>query len=253
MRQDFYEEYSRLEDRHWWHIGRKRILLSLLGDVLDPAESKERRILDVGCGTGGMLTSLQQFGEVEGIDSDSSAIAHCHERGISSARVADSPPIPFPESAFDLVTSFDVLEHVDDDAELLSEIHRVLVPGGIFVAAVPAYQMLWGQQDEIAHHRRRYRARDLSRRLAGSNLEPRKVSYFNTFLFPPIAAVRLGRRLKPQKSSRPSSDFELTDEGKLNDLLARVFGAEAPLVRRWGLPFGVSIVAIAQAMPVSGT
>jgi SAM-dependent methyltransferase len=249
MRQDFYEEYSRLEDRHWWHIGRKRILLSLLEDLLDPAGRADRRILDVGCGTGGMLTSLQAFGEVDGIDSDPSAIAHCHERGLSNAILATSPPIPFSDGAFDLVTSFDVLEHVDDDAELLSEIHRVLTPGGIFVAAVPAYEMLWGQQDEIAHHRRRYRARDLSRRLADANLQPRKVSYFNTFLFPPIAAVRVGRRLTRREGSASASDFELTSEGRLNDLLARIFAAEAPLVKSWSFPFGVSIVAIAQALP----
>jgi SAM-dependent methyltransferase len=248
MRQDLYEEYSRIEDRHWWFIGRKRILISLIDDFLGPAGRTKRRILDVGCGTGGMLTSLQEFGEVEGIDSDPSAIASCHERGISSARLADSPPIPFPDDKFDLVTSFDVLEHVDDDVGLLEEIHRVLVPSGIFVAAVPAYEMLWGLQDEVAHHRRRYRARDLSRRLADSNLEPKKVSYFNTFLFPPIVAVRLGRRLLPRGSSPPSSDFDLTPEGKLNDLLARIFSAEARIVKRWGFPFGVSIVAIAQAM-----
>jgi SAM-dependent methyltransferase len=253
MRQELYEKYSRIEERHWWFIGRKRILLSLIHDSLVPVERARRRILDVGCGTGGMLASLQAFGEVEGIDSDPSAIAFCHERGISSAKLADSPPIPFPDHAFDLVTSFDVLEHVDDDAGLLSEVHRVLAPGGIFVVAVPAYEMLWGQQDELAHHRRRYRARDLSRRLARSNLEPRKVSYFNTFLFPPIAAIRLGRRLTRRGSSPSSSDFDLTSEGKLNDLLARVFSAEAPLVKRCGFPFGVSIVAVAQSMPTSDT
>ena len=253
MRQELYEQYSRIEDRHWWFIGRKRILLSLIDDVLGPTEGARRRILDVGCGTGGMLTSLEAFGEVEGIDSDPSAIAFCHERGISSAKLADSPPIPFPDHAFDLVTSFDVLEHVDDDAALLGEIHRVLAPGGIFVAAVPAYEMLWGRQDEVAHHRRRYRARDLSRRLADSKLEPRKVSYFNTFLFAPIAAIRLGRRLLRRASPPSSSDFDLTSEGKLNNLLARIFCAEAPLVKRWGFPFGVSIVAVAQALPTSDT
>ena len=252
MRQDLYEEFARIEDRHWWFVGRKRILLSLIEDFLEPAGPAARRVLDVGCGTGGMLTALQAFGEVQGIDSDASAIASCHQRGISKAIVADSPPIPFPDNSFDLVTSFDVLEHVDDDTELLSEIHRVLAPGGTFVVAVPAYQMLWGLQDEVAHHRRRYRAKDLSRRLANSNLEPKKVSYFNTFLFPPIAAVRLGRRLVPQQTSPSSSDFDLTKEGRLNDLLARIFSAEAPLVKRWGFPFGVSIVAIAQAMPRTG-
>jgi SAM-dependent methyltransferase len=251
MRRDLYKEYARIEDRHWWFIGRKRILMSLIDDFLEPTGGVLRRILDVGCGTGGMLLSLQAFGDVEGIDADASAIAYCRERGITTARLADSPPIPFPDHEFDVVTSFDVLEHVDDDTGLLDEIHRVLAPGGLFVVAVPAYEMLWGLQDEVAHHRRRYRARDLSRRLAGSKLKPKKVSYFNTFLFPPIAAIRLGRRLLPRGSSPSSSDFDLTAEGKLNDLLARIFSAEAPVVKRWGFPFGVSIVAIAQAMPAS--
>src|SRR5687767_10389958 len=120
MRRDLYEQYSRIEDRHWWFIGRKRILMSLVDDYLEPTGGVQRRILDVGCGTGGMLTSLQAFGEVEGIDADPSAIAYCRERGITSVRLADSPPIPFPDHEFDVVTSFDVLEHVDDDTGLLA-------------------------------------------------------------------------------------------------------------------------------------
>ena len=247
MREDFYEEYFRIEDRHWWFVGRRQILLALLDRYLGRATGSERRVLDIGCGTGTMLQHLARYGRVEGIDADPAAVRFCEERGLSTVQRAETPPIPYPDGLFDLVTAFDVLEHVDSDSDLLAEIRRVLVPGGVFVATVPAFSFLWGNQDQISHHRRRYRAAMVRDRFAAAGLELERISYFNTLLFPPIAAIRLYRRMLRAQEESPPSDFEMTQEGRVNDALARVLGAEARMLVNHDLPFGVSLVGIARA------
>jgi SAM-dependent methyltransferase len=244
MREDFYADYFRLEDRHWWFVGRRKILLALLDRYVGP-DSGTRRVLDVGCGTGSMLGYLSRYGSPEGVDSEEAAISFCRERGLPGVSVAAVPPLPFPDGRFDLVTAFDFLEHVDDDEGALAEVRRVLSPGGTFFVTVPAYRFLWGNQDRISHHRRRYTASALRDRLISAGLNPRRVTYFNTLLFPPIAAVRLGRRLWPS-DGRPRSDLEMTAEtGLSNRVLATLFAAEARVLLRRDLPFGVSVLAIA--------
>jgi SAM-dependent methyltransferase len=133
---------------------------------------------------------------------------------------------------------------VDEDAEMLAELRRVLAPGGTLLVSVPAFAFLWGEQDEIAHHKRRYRASELRQRLLEGGFEIRRLSYFNSLLFAPIAAIRLLRSLRTG-SGPPRSDFEMTKPGRLNAVLSRVFAAEAPIVARIDLPVGVSIVALA--------
>ena len=247
MREDYYADYFHLEDRHWFFVGRRKILLTLLDHHVGPDPRGERRVLDVGCGTGGMLQHLSRYGRVEGVDTDEAAVAFCRSRGLQNVSRAAIPPLPFPDSRFDLVTAFDLLEHVEDDAGTLTEIRRVLAPGGTFLVSVPAYGFLWGDQDRISHHRRRYSAGLLRARIAAAGLRPLRVTYFNTLLFPPIAMVRLARRLLPDRPA-PVSDLEMTDTtGATNRLLTRVFSAEASLLRRRDLPFGVSLLATGEA------
>jgi len=242
MEQDFYPAYYELEGRHWWFLGRRRLFLRLLEQEL-PAGRLD--ILDFGCGTGAFLEHLERFGAVSAVDSDPSAVAFCHARGRGEVQlVPPGTPLPFADDAFDLVTTLDVIEHVDDDVAALAELRRVLRPGGRLLVAVPAFMFLWGKQDEVSHHRRRYTARSLRRALAESGFRVDRTSYFNTVLFPPIAAVRLGRRLL-RRPGAGQSDFEL-GPARLNRLLAAVFGAEAGLVARRDLPFGVSLLALAR-------
>jgi len=252
MRETFYEEYFRIEDRHWWFVGRRRIVLTVLAECLNSGSDEEaaaapkRRILDLGCGTGTMLAHLRQFGDAEGVDADERAVAFCHARGEDRVRRLETERLPFADSAFDLVTALDVLEHIEDDRAALREVHRVLKPGGVLLATVPAYRWMWGAQDEISHHFRRYDAPGLSGRIGESGLELDRISHFNSILFPPIALVRLARRVRPARGE-VRSDFELTqDGGTMNRLLAKVFSSEARWLRRRSLPFGVSILAVAR-------
>ena len=245
MDKDFYPAYFELEGRHWWFLGRRRLFLSLLEDRF-PRARRPIDVLDFGCGTGAFLEDLDRFGTVRGVDADASAVSFCHARG--RREVLHVPPgasLPFGDDTFDLVTTLDVVEHIDDDVGALAELRRVLRPGGVLLVAVPAFMFLWGKQDDVSHHRRRYTARTLSSALARAGFGIDRMTYFNTVLFAPIAAVRIGRRLLRIEGSA-QSDFELGPSA-LNGLLGAVFGAETAVVTRWRLPFGVSLLSLAKS------
>lgn len=247
MRGDFYAEYFRIEDRHWWFIGRRRIVLAVLDAHLAPAPlGRTRQILDLGCGTGTMLGHLRRFGEAAGVDADQRAVSFCHARGEDQVQLLESETLPFPDDSFDLLTALDVLEHIEDDRAVLQEVARVLRPGGTFLATVPAYPWMWGAQDEISHHVRRYQASELKRKIRDANLSPQRLTHFNAILFAPIAAIRLARRLRPLKGEA-RSDFEMTREGPGNCLLAGIFSCEARWLRRRNLPLGISLLGLAGA------
>lgn len=245
MDADYYAEYARVQDLHWWFRGRREVLAATIARRASPPGGAAR-ILDVGCGPGPNLGMLSRFGTVVGVDADERAVALCEEAGWDVKRVAPGAGLPFGDDTMDLVTLLDVIEHVDDDAALLREAARVLAPGGTMLVTVPAYRWMWGAQDEISHHRRRYTRGTLLAALSAASLRATHVTYFNTILFPPIAAVRLLRRLLPDRGEL-RSDFEAPGSRRLNGLLARAFALEAHLAPRVRLPFGVSLLATAVA------
>ena len=130
MKREYYREYRQVEDVHWWFVGRRRILLQILDRYVGRSADGGRRILDVGCGTGTMLGYLAAYGKAQGVDIDEEAVGYCHERGLLDVSQGEAANLPFDAATFDLVTALDVIEHLDDDAEALSEIRRVLRPGG---------------------------------------------------------------------------------------------------------------------------
>jgi SAM-dependent methyltransferase len=244
----FYDRYFELEDHHWWFVGRRRILRQEVDRslrALAPPPAGVPELLDIGCGTGVMLGELAEFGHAQGTEMESAAVEYCRRRGFEDVSVAETPPLPFADCSFDVVTILDVLEHIDDDVGMVVEMRRLLRPGGRMIATVPAFPALWGQQDEISHHKRRYVRSTLTRCIESGGLRLERLTYFNTLLFPPIATVRLLRRLGPPRDG-VTSDFEATGTGRVNDLLGAVFSAEARWLKRRSLPVGISLMAVAE-------
>jgi SAM-dependent methyltransferase len=237
-----YEEHALLERDHWWFVGRRDILRTVLARHLPPRES--RRILDVGCGTGGMLPMLADFGTVEGLEGEPAAVQHCHTAYSSFPVRLGSIPADVPaDGAFDVASAFDVIEHLDDDVSALSAMRSAVRPGGTIVVTVPALQWLWSDHDRVNGHRRRYSRSTLVAALRSAKLQVVHLSYFNTLLLPIVAASRLIERLR-RAQAEPQSDFSMPRHS-VNRALTRTFRLERSVAARAGWPIGVSLVAIA--------
>ena len=245
MNPAFAEQYGAFEAWHWWFRGRTRILSTVLRREL--SATLPARIASVGCGPLAGLAWLVPFlapgGRVIGIDADVRHARDAPDGCLAAAGAAEA--VPLRAQSCDVVLALDVIEHLDDDAAGLRECTRVLRPGGLLVVTVPALPSLWGAQDVVSHHRRRYTRATLCDAFVRAALSPAGVTYFNSVLFPPIAAVRWARRLWPPRGP-VRSDFEDTRPGLTNRLLAAAFGAESHLVGRVPLPVGASLLALAR-------
>jgi SAM-dependent methyltransferase len=242
MNQSFAERYGCLERWHWWFRGRQRILEALLHNEV--RGRSKIAILSVGCGPAEGLQWLKPFaqngGSVVGLDIN--PLYADRAPANTEFVVGDVGTIPFRSHTFDVVLALDVLEHLDDDAAGLREIARLRKPNGFLCVTVPALPSLWGQQDEISHHKRRYTRRTLSDVFARASLPRPYITYFNTALLPVIAAVRWARAARG-RTQLARSDFEDTRPGPLNELLAYGFALERFLIPYVPLPLGVSLLA----------
>lgn len=229
-----------MQARHWWFVGRRRILSEIIAQLPLPPRAE---ILEIGCGTGGNLAMLAAFGQVRAMEYDQRACAMARElTGMEIATGGLPEPVPFPDGAFDLVCLLDVLEHIEDDRAALARAARLLKPDGRLLVTVPAYGWLWSGHDTAHHHVRRYTATSLRRCCQRAGLTVRRLGYCNTLLFPLIAAIRLAGRLAG-RGGRQASDLHLPPAW-LNRLLTAIFGLERHLARRCLLPWGTSVVAV---------
>jgi SAM-dependent methyltransferase len=242
MQQHTYSIMYEVEGTHWWFAGRRRIIRGFVEEACRKLERKPPRILDVGCGTGANLEMLAQYGEAEGVDVSTEALACCRARGLQNVRQGEAEKLPYADGSFDLVTALDVVEHLDDDVAGLREMRRVLRPGGRALLFVPAFMFLWGVQDDVSHHRRRYRLPGLRRVLQEAGYEVERATYANLSFFAPIL---MGRMLMRATGLRPASENNI-NVSALNGVLGRVLGAESTLLRRMNFPFGVSALCVAR-------
>jgi len=243
MNPEAYLEMAETEARHWWFLGRRAILAKMIGSLNLPQNSK---ILEVGCGTGGNLQMLATFGEVSALEMDATAraIAAKKTNNLYDIKAGYCPDdIPFHEQQFDLICMFDVLEHIEKDTETLISIKQLLKKNGRILMTVPAYQWLYGPHDEFLHHKRRYSVHELREKFVASGLQPLKISYFNTFLFPLAAIVRLKDKLIGNHSANGTS----VPPFLINKLFTCIFSTERFLLEHFNLPFGVSLLCVLQS------
>lgn len=246
-----YQEHAELEADHWWFVARRMIVSEVLDEFVGASHGR-RRILDAGCGTGGMLPMLARYGEVTGVEPEPAAVEQCRARFSDfDVRVGSVPEGVVGSGTYDLVTAFDVIEHIDDDEGALRGLASVLAAGGTLLVTVPALAWLWSDHDVLNGHHRRYDRRGLLAVLEGAGLEVVHASYFNTVLLPVVAAARVAQRVRPSKAEVDmTSDFSMPGP-RMNRLLTRVMGAERRVVARRGLPIGVSLIAVATVRPTA--
>ena len=243
MEQHTYAIMDRVEDSHWWFVGRRAILESFLKGIVRSLRSRieNPKILDVGCGTGANLEMLSQFGSAEGVDVSDDALDFCRQKGLTVQKgLAET--LPYADETFDISTALDVIEHLDDDVAGLREMHRVTRSGGYSLIFVPAFMWLWGVQDDISNHRIRYTKSQIVERIEKAGFRVERATYANFTFFAPILG---GRALMKLTGIKPESENNVNISA-LNGLFGSIFSAERFWLKRFGFPFGVSIVVVAK-------
>ena len=240
MEETVFQRMSGHDAEHWWFVARRRILRDRIAALGLP---RGARILEAGCGPGGNLPMLAEFGEVTGFEPNDGARRIAEQRTGLSVRGGTLPDDGlFPPDSFDLVVAFDVIEHIEDDAGAVRSLARLLKPGAAFVMTVPAYAWLWSSHDEHHHHKRRYTRSPVRQLVESAGLEVEKLSHFNSLLMPLVILRRgLARLMRTELAPDDAMPSPL-----INDLLTGIFASERHLLRHVSLPAGVSILCIAR-------
>jgi SAM-dependent methyltransferase len=234
----YHEALDRVERDHWWFQALRRLATETLqGTVPPPA-----RVLDVGCSTGHLLDALPAAYDRTGLDvsADAVALAQRLRPGITFA-AGSIEALPLRDASFDAVLAIDVISAagVEDDLRAVSELRRVLRPGGTLIAQVAAYEWLRSGHDLGAGTARRYTAQRFERLLREGGFTPVRLTYRVSSVFVLAAVWRLLRRRGSQSDVAPVPR-------PLNWILAVAMAAEHPIVLRGRLPFGLSVFAIAR-------
>lgn len=238
------------EDKHWWFASRTRAILAYLDRYA--GAGRDLRVLDVGCGAGNMMHHLANYGRVTGVDNNPKPLEVARQRGLD-VREGTADGLPFGDGEFDLVTVLDTVEHVPAEGQVFDECRRVLRTGGKVLITGPAFMFLWSHNDVINMHQRRYTVNELRSKLEQHGFRVLRISYNNFFIFPLAALLILLRRgrAEPELAS-PHFDedayqveMEPASPG-VNRVLTFVGKVEVALLKRISLPFGTSIIAIAE-------
>lgn len=246
MDRSVYSHMADLDQRHWWYLGRRRVLAALIERAVRPPE--DARILEVGCGTGHNLAMLQGFGRVDAVELDES-VREIAERRLGRQVMADRLPelTAVADRTYDLICAFDVIEHIGEDSRAIAAIARKLKPGGKLAMTVPAHRWMWSAHDVVNHHKRRYSKRDLKALIDRSPLDLDSLGYLNSLLFPLALAERTISKLAKKEDAKLG-----IPPAPVNSALAALFGLERHAVGRIPLPPGLSLYAIASAPAAQG-
>lgn len=231
---------KQVEGFHWWFSVRRKLLKSILSSLRLPLDSLA---LDIGCGTGSNFRLLRTEGlTVIGLDHSLYALSLAKMNTQDPFINGDLNRLPIRSESIGLIIAMDILEHLEDDRNGIHQCFQALKRGGILFLTVPAFKWLWGIQDIVTQHKRRYRKKEILNLLTQEGFEVLKSTYFNFFLFFPILLVR---RITHLLGLRIRSENEINSP-LLNSLFKGIFSLEPYLLKRFSFPFGVSILCIAR-------
>jgi ubiquinone/menaquinone biosynthesis C-methylase UbiE len=242
------EATARAERDHFWFHGFRRFVTPLLEQAA--AGRTDLLSLDCGCGTGNNLRLLRRYGPAAGIDLTFSGLKYAGSHGDHAVAQASATQLPFASHTFDLVTSFDVIYSLPDDAEAaaVAEMFRVLKPGGHLVLNVAALEMLRGNHSVLSGEIRRYSTRTLRAVLERAGFEIVRLTYTNATILPIVAATRLLQRVRGHEESVNEISVPAAP---VNAALTGLLTLESMALRFANMPLGTSALALARKTEVN--
>ena len=247
MEQFVYDQFNELENKHWWFCGRRAYLRKIIHDSFEN-KSSSLSFCEIGSGTGGNLSLLAEYSQVDSVEMNDQARKMIEEKSIKGVRNVYPGHLPdnmCHSDEYDGVFSLDVIEHIEDDAAALLEIKDYIKNDGLFISTVPAYQWLWSAHDVANFHHRRYTKTTYCELIDRAGYDIIYSSYFNTLLFPLAAISRLVEKLI--KRDTDSDAAALTMPNKLiNSILFKIFSIESWWAGKVSIPFGLSVVVVAK-------
>lgn len=232
MEQEMYEFIELNEDSHWWFRAR----LNIIRMFLDQHKECFDAVLDIGCGSGKFLRSIKDISKNRyGIEE------HSYKNADSTVVEGDALAVPFEDNSMDLVTMLDVLEHIPESDKALCEMRRVMKENGLGIVTVPALNFLYSAHDLNHHHVKRYYRKELKNQLSRNGFQVIRCSYFNTWLFPAEAIIRLLEKVLHRELT--TTDHTHTRRW-VNNLLYTIFNSETKILRKHDFPYGLSLIAV---------
>lgn len=191
MSPDAHHALDQMQENSFWFRARNRLLTDMVRRYFPEAQS----LLEIGCGTGYVLSALAATlptARIVGSEIYANGLDYAARRlgGKAELFQMDATAIPFA-GEFDLIAACDVLEHIDDDEGVLAEMHRALRPGGGLLLTVPQHPFLWSRSDDAACHKRRYRRSELSEKVQCAGFTVLRDTSFVSCLLPVLILQRL--------------------------------------------------------------
>lgn len=238
-----FERQSQFEEVSFWYQGRNEVIVWALRHYFPDAAS----LLEVGCGTGVVLAQLQK--ELPGLELVGGEL---HEPVLEIARermpgvefaLLDGRSLPY-ENRFEVVSAFDVLEHIAEDEQVLGQMHRCLRPGGGLLITVPQHPWLWSARDEYLGHERRYSRKEMVGKVEAAGFEVVRATSFVSTLLPFMLASRVGQRIL-RRDNDPTEELGLP--ASVQRVLSLGMKADLALIKRGvSLPAGGSLLVVAR-------
>jgi len=242
MDRDSISTHAAYEETYWWFVGRRKVISTIGHRYLT---RPNLRILDWGCGAGGNFKTLAQFGTVSGVDSSPAAVEFCKKRGFANVKCLARLDQLQGGLKFDMITCFDVLEHLEDDGEFLRQLHEFIDSNAFVFVTIPAHEFLWSQLDEVLGHVRRYSRKRIIELFEQNGFQVIRVSYFFALLSPLFVVARIFQK-KTNSRTVTLEDMIVNVPSSLNLVFIWLMTVESFLLRWINLPLGTSLLLLAK-------